>query len=267
MKVFFTIIKIALKITARYRFTFLMSVIIHPVFMILGILVFSSLYRHAGTAMLAGFELAQMVWYLAGILFIWSAIWNSTDSHIAFKVLHGDLTQDLLRPLSIFKLELGMAIGHRTQAFLLEFLPDMIILPLIYFPSFMTIWSVLKFIPVLIGAFLIFFHINFLIGLLSFVMKTTKAIASIRYILVATMGGGWLPLDFYPPAFNAINRYLPFQYIFYQPLRVMLNTTPTQSPEGYLTIIGVQAAWIIGLHILTRVLWFGAYRKYCAVGG
>ncbi len=130
----------------------------------------------------------------------------------------------------------------------------------------MNLGSILRFIPVAVGAFLVFYHINFLIGLLSFVMKSTASIMPIRMILIWTLGGGRLPLEFFPPFLITMNAFLQFQYVFYYPLRVFINMPGTATVEGYLSIVGAQAAWLVGLHILCRVLWRGAYRKFCAVG-
>ena len=88
----------------------------------------------------------------------------------------------------------------------------------------------------------------------------------IRLIIIWTLGGGRLPLEFFPPLIVKINAFLPFQYVFYYPLRVFINMPGTKTAEEYLLIVGAQAAWLVGLHILCRVLWYGAYRKFCAVG-
>ena len=267
MKVFMEMVKKYLKLFFQYKMGFLLSLVIHPVVMVLSIMVFTSLYAHAGLTTMAGFTLGQMIWYMAGIPCIWVIVWNFTDWNIAEKVLNGNLTQDLLRPVSIFALELADAVGLRISGIMMEFIPDMVILSAIYFPSFMTVWSFLRFIPAAIGAFLLFFHINFLLGLLAFAMKSTKSIVPVKFIIVTTLGGGYLPLSFFPPVVTMINSVLPFQYIFYQPLMIFLNMPAVQSPAAYLQVIGAQVAWICGLHLLTRALWMGAYRKFCAVGG
>jgi ABC-2 type transport system permease protein len=267
MKIFLAVIKTIFKRTLHYRLGLMMSIVIHPIYLILNIFVFTTLYRYTGVQTLAGYNLAQIIWYQAGNLFIWSIIYNESDWVIATKIISGDLVQDLLKPISLFKYELASSIGMRLMAICLEFLPDMIILPLFYFPSFMTAGSILRFIPVAVGAFLLFYHISFLVGLLAFAMKSTKSLWPIRFILIWTLGGGRLPLDFFPPVFNLINSFFPFRYIFYYPLRVFINMPGTQTAGEFLTIVGAQAAWILGLHVLCRLLWRGAYRKFCAVGG
>ena len=267
MKVFTEMVKKYLKLFLQYKAGFLLSLVIHPFVMILSIMVFSALYAHAGLTTMAGFTLGQMIWYMAGVPCMWVIIWNNTDWNIAEKILNGNLTQDLLRPVSIFTLELADAVGLRLSGIMMEFIPDMFILSAIYFPSFMTVWSFLRFIPAAVGAFLLFFHMNFLLGLLAFAMKSTKSIVPVKFIIITTLGGGYLPLSFFPPAFNAVNSLLPFQYIFYQPLMIFLNMPSVQSPAAYLQVVGLQAAWTLGLHLLTRALWTSAHRKFCAVGG
>ena len=231
------------------------------------IAVFSTLFTFTHSKTLAGYDLAQMIWYTAGSFVIWTLIYNETSWSMAYKIISGDLVQDLLKPVSVFKYELASSVGMRLMALCLETIPDMIILPFFFAPVFMTAGSVLRFIPVVVGAFLLFYHLNFLIGLLAFVMKSTNFIIPIRMIIIATLGGGRLPLEFFPPVVVTINSFLPFQYIFYYPLRVFINMPGTQTWPEFLSILGAQAAWILGLHALCRLLWTGAYRKFCAVGG
>jgi ABC-2 type transport system permease protein len=267
MNVFWAITKTMFKRTFQYRMGLGLSIVIHPIVMIMWIAVFSALFQFTHAATLAGYNLAQMIWYTAGSFIMWSIIYNETGSTIGGKIISGDLVQDLLKPVTVFKFELATAVGMRLMGICLETLPDMIILPLFFAPVFMTAGSILRFIPVAIGAFLVFYHLNFLIGLLAFVMKSTNFIMPIRMIVITTLGGGRLPLDFFPPLVATINAFLPFQYVFYYPLRVFINMPGTQAPGDFLKILGMQAVWIVGLHILCRLLWRGAYRKFCAVGG
>jgi ABC-2 type transport system permease protein len=267
MKVFWAITKTIFKRTFQYRTGLALSLVIHPVVMIMWIAVFTALFQLTRAPTLVGYNLVQMIWYTAGSFIMWTIIYNETGWSIGNKIISGDLVQDLLKPVTVFKYELATAVGMRLMALCLETLPDMIILPFFFFPSFMTLGSILRFIPVAIGAFLLFYHINFLIGLLAFVMKSTSSIMPIRMILIWTLGGGRLPLEFFPPFLVTINAFLPFQYVFYYPLRVFINMPGTQDWLEYLKIVGAQAAWVVGLFVLCRVLWRGAYRKFCAVGG
>jgi ABC-2 type transport system permease protein len=128
----------------------------------------------------------------------------------------------------------------------------------------MTLGSVLAFVPVAIGAFLLCFYINFLLGLLCFAMKSMKSIWPIKILIVSGLGGGILPLSFFPQAVFSVISVLPFQYIFYQPLRVFLNSV---SQSEYIGILLFQAGWILLLHLVTIVLWQGAHKKFCGAGG
>jgi ABC-2 type transport system permease protein len=230
------------------------------------IAVFTGLYRFTGSTTLAGYDLPRMIWYQAGALFIGTITYNQTDWDIAHKILSGDLVQDLLRPVTLFRFELGEALGMRLFALVVEILPGLVILPCLYFPSFLTRGSLLRFIPVAAGAFVLFYLINFLIGLLAFTMKSTASLGPIRGVIVMTLGGFRIPLEFFPPWLVTLNAFLPFQYVFYYPIRVFINAPGTQTAVEFLRIVGAQAAWIAGLYLLYRLCWRGAFRKFCAVG-
>jgi ABC-2 type transport system permease protein len=266
MKIFWAISKVVFKQSFQYRLGQMLSIVIYPLYLLVFIAVFTGLYTFSGVKTLAGYDLTRMIWYQAGVLFIGTISWNNTDWQIANRIISGNMVQDLLKPVSVFKFQLALAVGHRLFAVVGEILPAVIILPLLYFPSFIDVGCVLRFIPVALGAFFLTYHINFLIGLLAFAMKSTASIQPIRVIISWTLGGGRIPLDFFPPFFVTLNAFLPFQYCFYYPIRVLLNMPGASTPTDFLTVVGAQAGWIAGLHILCRLFWRGAYRQFCAVG-
>jgi ABC-2 type transport system permease protein len=267
MKVFAMAVSMNIRVFFHYRKGFLISVIIHPIILLVDILLFQSIYAHNGLATLQSYHLTEMVWYFAGISFIYIFIWNNTDNRLSERILSGELSTDLIRPMSVFKVELTNAIGLRMSGFIFEFIPDLIVFSLIFFPHFMTVSSLLRFIVFGILAFLIYFMLAFLIGMTAFVTKNNRSLTRIKVLVISFLGGGSVPLEFYPNWLNKIVDVLPFKYIFYIPIQMLLNRETVQGMAFFVQTVCIQLAWILLFYVLCKLTWKIMIKKYCAVGG
>ncbi len=144
MRILWMVIRQHFKANLQYSKTFWITAIAAPVSMLVFIVLFKSIYAHNQTAFIKGYTLEQMIWYFSAGSFIWSLTWTNSEWRLSRKIISGELAVDLLRPLSVFELELGNAIAHRLLAFLVEFLPCLLVFSLIVFPSFLTAFSLLK---------------------------------------------------------------------------------------------------------------------------
>ncbi|HEX3029464.1 MAG TPA: ABC-2 family transporter protein [Clostridia bacterium] len=267
MRVFAALLKFNLKIMIQYRASFMASLIGDPIVLLIHIASFTAIYAYNDSGYIVGYDLTQMIWYFAGITLIWYCIWNPTDSNIARKILSGDLTIDLLKPVSVFKFELTNAIALRMMAIVLEFIPSIIIYSIIFKPKFITVFSFMRFMLVIIMSFMLYFLINYLIGLTAFAIKSNYSLQSIKFVIISLTAGAFIPLDFFPEWLNRIISFLPFQYLFYWPIQIFLNKEDVRGTEPFCRILGLQLVWIAGLFLLSKLLWKKAIKKYCAVGG
>jgi ABC-2 type transport system permease protein len=267
MRAFAAIFKLNIKIVLQYRTAFMVSLIGEPIVLLINAANFSTIYAYNQAHTMLGYSLSQMVWYFAGITLVWFCIWNAADQNMAQRILSGDLSVMLLRPISIFRFELAQAVSLRVMGFLLEFMPCLFIFSLIFFPDFLTLGSALRFLPVIMLAFLLYFLINFLIGLSAFRIKSNYSLQSLKFVLISLTAGAFIPLEFFPKWLQRINALLPFQYLFYWPIHVLLNKEATRDAESYLKILIIQLGWVFAFYMLCRNLWRKAVQYYCAVGG
>jgi len=266
MRTLIEIIKIEFKEDLQYTFAFMMSIIVQPIILLINIALFTSVYAYNNTSQILGYDLGQMIWYMTSAHFIWVIIFNFADYRISDRVLSGDLNMDLLRPLSLFKYELGIAIGLRFTAFFTELIPGLIVFSIIYFPSFMSGISVMKFCVSIVFSFLIMYMLNFLTGLSAFKLQNNASITGIKVILMSILGGSAIPLEFFPRPIRQVLMFLPFEYIFYWPIQFFLNTQASHGLDVFIRTIGLQAVWVILLYGLCRWFWHIASRNFSAVG-
>jgi len=266
MRKLWEIIKVELKIDLQYTFAFMISVLVQPIIMFMSLALFTSVYTYNDTDMILGYKMIQMIWYFTCVHFMWVILFNFADMRISDKVLSGDLNIDLLRPVSLFKYELGNAIGLRLMALFVEFLPGLFVYSLIVFPRFLTPISILRFIAVIPLAFLIMYMLNFLTGLSAFKLQSNTSITGIKAIFISILGGGAMPLEFFPDSIQNALRFLPFEYMFYWPIQFFLNTDMASGTTVFLKIISIQAFWAILLFGICKFAWTRVSRDFSAVG-
>lgn len=267
MKTFIEIIKLNLKVFLQYKWGFAMSLVMQPIIIMINIALFTSIFQYNNTNSIKGYTLDQMIWYFNAASFVFIFIWNFTDVRISERILSGELAIDLLRPVSVFRVELGNAIALRTVGVLFEFVPGIILYSLIFFPTFLTIVSTLKFIALAMLAFLLYFLFNFLLGLLAFVVKNNTSLSSLRVTLVAIAGGSMIPMEFYPKWLYDALEFLPFKHMFYWPVQIFLNKPEVQSMDFMIRTITIILIWMTTLYVLCKVLWKLAVRQFASVGG
>ena len=251
----------------QYKWTFAVTVLTQPFVLLLNMALFKSIYAYNHTDLIKGYEYSQMVWYFLSFMIVNAFVWNATTIEMSHKILSGDLTGDLLKPVSVFVLELGDSIASRVIAILMDFLPTMVICSLILFPGFMTPASFLRFIAVVIPAFFLNFFWAYLMGMFALVLKNNSSLYALNNLFAAFAGGAFIPLEFFPSWANRIISALPFKYIFYWPIMCFLNKAPADSWSSVLRILSGQLIWGAVLFAGSLALWKRLEKHYCAAGG
>lgn len=266
METFKEQVKIHVKQHIQHKWGFLFTLFVQPFILLVNYYIFTSIYQYNGTAEVKGYGVSQMIWYFTAVHFVSVFIWNNTHYNISSKVLSGDITIDLLKPVSLYKLELADAVGLRIVGVLLEFIPAVFIYSMIVFPEFITWKSIIQFFVTAVLSFFLYYNIGYLVGMLSFSLKRSGTVNAVKDVLVNIMGGVLIPLEFYPQAFAKILDYLPFKYIFYWPVQFFLNRFPD---DGMLfgRVIGLQTVWIIVFYVIDKLVTTLMLRRYCAAGG
>ncbi|HEU0294018.1 MAG TPA: ABC-2 family transporter protein [Anaerolineales bacterium] len=108
-------------------------------------------------------------------------------------------------------------------------------------------------LPAILGAWVLHFCVNAMIGLLAFALEDVSAFVWIYQKLAFIFGGLLIPLDFYPQWLQAITRALPFSSTIYGPSRLFVSPTL----ELFFNVMLLQILWIIILGLSLTL----AYRR------
>ena len=267
MKFFIGVVKQNIKTYLQYNLSMMISILLQAIILLINIALFKSIYSYNGTADIKGYTLDQMIWYFTSAGFVKALTWNFVDGLISRRVMSGEMVMDLLKPVSFFRLQLANAVGQRVVGFIVEFIPGFAIMSLIYTPRFVTIASVLKFLLVVSFSFLLFYLVNYLVGMTAFAMKDNRSIGWMKMMVISFAGGAFIPLEFFPDWANRLLDYLPFKYMFYWPVQFFLNKESCQGFGVLLRVLGLQLVWVVLLYAAMRILWKLGIRKFCAAGG
>jgi ABC-2 type transport system permease protein len=264
---FSTLVWLGLKRMWRYPWSLLASVAISPIVLLLNVTLFTTLYRYHNSQDILGYRLTDMIWYFAATTFIWFLIYNFTDRSIARRVIDGDFARDLLRPVSVFAWELGFAVALRLAAVALEFVPSLVLYSLLVPPDFLTAGTLLRFLIATVVAFLLFFVMNFLIGLAGVYLQGPNAILAAKHVLVSALAGALIPLEFFPAGYQRVLHASPFPYLFYWPIQFFLGRDGAADWPDLVRHQAVAVAWLFGLFAAAWLLWRRAIRRYTDAGG
>jgi ABC-2 type transport system permease protein len=226
--------------------------------------IWSILYQQSPDAF--GMDIETMRTYgMLGVLLeliMDSATW--TQYYIAEQVRNGTLELDLLKPLDFMFHMFGSDVGMAGVTFLIEFLPGLAFAWLVLGmqPPASAGAAVLFVISVILG-YLVFFNLNFLIGLLSIVTLDIRSYGWAYNSLVRFTSGQIVPLWMFPGPLRAIVTALPFQSIFFVPMSIYVGVY-----EGsILQALGSQLVWAVGLFVLARLSWALVQRRITIQGG
>ena len=267
MKVYLEIFKINLKILVFYRWGFYISIIVHPLLLILYVSLLRSIYANDPQQIILGYTCTQMIWYFAGISFFYFLVYCNIDKEISDSIISGDMAIRLLKPLSIMKYEFSKLIASKILSLIFEFIPVCIIYVILVYPSFISFAGVFKYLVITFFAFVLYFFISFLIGITAFTSQSVNSLQGIKSLLINFAAGAFIPIEFFPVAVQNVIKILPFQYILYVPIQFLLNKPITQDWSYFFKVLLILTVWIIFFYGLCKISLKGMIKKFISVGG
>jgi ABC-2 type transport system permease protein len=222
-------------------------------------------YRDQATV--AGYDLGAMLLYTLGVM----VLRNVLDTHIEWdvntQIREGTLSMHLVRPFNVWALWLLTGTAWRALRLILvaPVLAGCLVWLAPYLRAPQVGWERAALLALaLVLAYTVAFFLKLCIGFSAFWLTEIFGIMALVEVASAVFGGMLLPLDLLPPAARLVAAALPFQYIYYVPLAVMLGRL---DGTELATALAGQAAWAGTLGLLAGGLWRRGLRRYEAFGG
>jgi ABC-2 type transport system permease protein len=235
----------------RHQLRYMRSFLARNVFFVVILFIFYSLWRviFAGNPAVAGFSIAQTLWYMT---FTETVELCKTRVHgeIQAEVRDGSIAYALLRPYSYVLATVARAMGQAT-ARVAPIMAVGFVVALAFAGPLPGYLSALPFGLLLIaGGLLLGTLWMLLFGLLAFWVEEVGPFVWIFQKLTLIIGGVFLPIDFFPVWMQGIARALPFAFTAYWPALTMVKWSwgtflhALAGQLGYIAVLGLVAAAI-----------------------
>jgi ABC-2 type transport system permease protein len=256
----FGLANIGIKIATRYRWEAIASVIATPVSLIIYYFLWKSVFAYTGADMIRGFAFNEMVQYYVLSMIVGFFTWSQVDNWIEHDVINGWLFRSMLLPIGITPWYLSFEAGINLYNIITQMIPVFLIGVVFFGLKIAPLLPFIAFLVSIIFAFLIYFGIAYLLGLFSFWMKRITGLRRVRRMLVAFLGGSFIPLAFFPAWMQTVSHFLPFEYVRSVPILIYLERAPL------LESLLMQLAWVVGLYVIIHFVAKMAVRRYAGVG-
>lgn len=222
-------------------------------------------YVLLGTSVHNGTSFTDMVIFVIVNALVSTLTRSNISTTIETAVVDGTIAMEIIRPISYKYYLLSNILGRNVFSVVTNVLPIAVIGAFFLIGAAVPAGaSVLLFcLSAVLGVFLNF-ELTYIFGLLAFRIQRCWFISWYQSALTTFFGGTAVPLWFYPEALQTVSSILPFRYITFEPINILLGRTPIESAWFPLLCAGV---WIAVLCLLDRLMWHSAVRGLTVNGG
>lgn len=247
----------------QYRANLLMYLLYWLVSPIIYLAVWTSIANSKGNV--SGLTANDFVTYYMTLLIVDQITSNIIIYSFGYKIQDGSLSNELVRPIHpMLNNALVNNIAFKLLT-ILGFIPIWLVLFFLYRPDFshVTLTGILLAIPIMMMSFLMGFLLSATITSLAFWTTRVYSIYEFYYALTLLFSGQFVPLTLMPKVIQGIAQYLPFQFLIYFPIQLILGKlTREQIVQGY----GVGAIWLLAAIVIFNLTWRNGIKRYSAVG-
>jgi ABC-2 type transport system permease protein len=216
---------------------------VRTIFMAVVIFVFVHLwhttYTVTGSTAIAGFSVAQMIWYLViteSIITGRIRYWRNMDE----EVRSGQIAYSLNKPVNYLTFHYATFLGESIVKVGANLLVGSVVAIVMVGPISVP----LRAAPFVAASMLLGLTVDYMtaaaIGLLAFWVEDTAPFGLIYNCLALILGGTLLPLELFPATLRRVAAALPMNQVVYAPARLLADFSSSQP----FSILARQVAWV-----------------------
>lgn len=249
-----------------YRMRYFTGIITYLLFVSVHYFIWQAVFSNKPYgSLINGFTFPEIITYVSVGWIARSLYFSDIDEEIAEMVKSGQISIYLLRPVKFHFVMLAEAFGGFVFRLILFTIPISIVL-LYLFPILppKSITHAIFFILSTFASFFVLAEINFLLGLLCFVLKSIDGFMRAKYFFIQFFSGLLLPLSFFPLWAREILEVLPFRLIAATPLEIYLGKI---NGTNLIWVVLFTLFWGLSLFILSEIFSKMAFRRLSIQGG
>ncbi len=207
------------------------------------------------------YDFFSMLQYLLAIYLVSILTVTGVDNSLGELIRTGELSNKLVKPFSYFWAAFFNQYGRKVYR--LIYVAIVLVLILVFSKLALPLSSFLVFLIIIVNATLLAYLFRFLLGVSAFWLTNISSILWLFRNSANFLGGGWMPVDFFPAYMSRVFKNLPFYLSLGFPAEFFQNKINGQTA---LRLIIVQLIWIWGLFFIVGFLWRKGVKDYEAVG-
>lgn len=212
-----------------------------------------------------GFTLKDMVTYIAiaGVFrFVVNELSGSFWVEMQRQFQNGELIMHLIKPIHYPVLLSCRALGGVLFQIIFRIMPTLVLWAFIV--ELALPHHLMLFLLSLLLGMCIFASMAFLGGLSTFFLESSAGVNFAVRALTEIFSGTLIPLVMFPPWLGTIIKYLPFRFIFYQPIQIYFGHLDFYSA---LMGVGMQVLWLTGLSLGGNFMFNAVMKRITIQGG
>jgi len=249
-----------------YKADFLISLVSGGFAVFIQFFLWRALYKGSNQNELYGYDYSQMVVYIIMAGIMGKITQTNFQEDIMFDIMEGNMNRFFVQPIGHLPYRVIGFLGRKTVQFIMVILISAGILAVLSF----TVGAKFSADNIIAGllisplSLLLNCMLFYCISAVSFWLLWAWGVFNGVQVITSILGGGLFPLTVFGEKAMAVLRFLPFQYVIYFPLNVVVGN---ETSNGIITGIVMQIIWILILFGLSKIIWRIGMKKYIAAGG
>jgi ABC-2 type transport system permease protein len=208
-----------------------------------------------------GMNLGEMLAYHGGVFFVTLLCQSFNGQNLAEEIRLGKISAYLIYPFSFWKFHLASFFSFFVFQFVISSLPLFVMKFILHIPFSMTPMQFAGGLFFCFFSALLWFWIQFFIGVLSFWLEETWILRVCVQMMASFFSGAIIPLSFFPEWWRSILMWTPFPSLTGLPVMVFLGKTALSVEMIFFTML-----YILVFFGLSQLIWRRGIRLYTAAG-
>ncbi len=245
-----------------YKSNFWLFTLNRIVEVIVYIFVWKAIFAQTGNA--GGFTVEQIITYYILVTTIKPfALWGINED-IAHSIRNGNISKELLNPMTYFQYCFGVNLGEMAFAFVVG-LASFIVCSILWGITlqFNLLNFILAVIIILVGIIISFF-MQMIVGTVGFYSSSIWGMQILKKAIISIFSGIIAPLTLFPEWFQKIANILPFKELIYTPVNVLMGNIELNQ---IWIIIVKQILWVFITYGIAKIFFNHSIKKVTINGG
>lgn len=268
MQKYLRVFRVALFDALEYRIELFIRILGWGVRLLISLFLWFAVTQSKGE-IIAGYTFEKIILYFFLIQIVATFVFNDAGFEIHRDIHYGDFSNYLVKPVRYLPFRFTTELSYIfTRSFLGVILFGGLLAwykPAAFATIFQEPIRILLFLIALSFAVLLNFLLVALISLLSFWIYSAHRFLFVYFGIINIFSGLILPLDFFPEKLLEIVKLLPFPYLFYYPLQILVNSGLTEGAFSK-TVLLPQIVQLLFFFLIVTIVYFLGLKRYEAVG-